>query len=190
MNSDSPDVPVDQAHERALAHERTKADLRVLWAKNPNYKAEALAAFTDIIGHAGSGTGAPDEPFEQYVPPTYETFDLDVATAALDEVRRQFLAGEPMVWTGPDRLHSSISATSHSPSWNFSAEGMEAHADQNRDFWDVYNMVAFQLGYHNGVVREEENTKRAQDNAGFFRQAYQDALGRTAPGTSVDPVQK
>jgi hypothetical protein len=50
-------------------------------------------------------------------------------------------------------------ATNFPPSWNFSEEGMEYHAEQGRGFWDVYTLVTFQIGYSNGAVREEKNTK-------------------------------
>lgn len=83
----------------------------------------------------------------------YQTFPFTTAADALAEVREQFLAGKRLKWTGPDRLHHSISATTPPPSWNFSREGMEHHEDQGRTFWDVYTMVAFQLGFHNGVLR-------------------------------------
>lgn len=83
----------------------------------------------------------------------YEQYNADDVLDALQVVRKQYLAGEPLTWTGPDRLHFSVSAVSPEPSWHFSPEGLEYHAEQDRDFWDVWAIVAFQIGFHNGAVR-------------------------------------
>lgn len=88
----------------------------------------------------------------------YDAHPLEDVAVALKQVREQHLAGQTLVWTGPNRLHHAVAATSPEPSWHFSPEGLAYHADQDRDFWDVYTMVAFQLGFHNGTVREEKNT--------------------------------
>lgn len=90
----------------------------------------------------------------------YESFTFSTAADALAEIRRQHLAGEPLVWTGPDRLHHSVSATSPEPSWLFSDEGMTYMAERDHDFWDVYTMVAFHLGFHSGTLKEEEHTNQ------------------------------
>lgn len=84
----------------------------------------------------------------------YEATDYDTVADALKKIREQYLAGGGLTWTGPDSLHFSISTGSSGPSWHFSPEGLEYHEERGRDFWDVYSMVAFQMGFHNGVVRE------------------------------------
>ena len=88
--------------------------------------------------------------------PEYEMHSFEEVAEALAEIRRQHEAGEPLVWTGPDRLHYSVAATCPEPSWHFSEEGMAYHADQDRDFWDVYTMIAFQIGFHNGYLRSDK----------------------------------
>ena len=77
---------------------------------------------------------------------------------ALKLIRKQYLAGEPLVWTGPTDLHHSVSATSPGPDWQFSPEGLAYHAERDRDFWDVYTQVSFHLGFHQGAVNESERT--------------------------------
>lgn len=99
----------------------------------------------------------------------------DVATA-LDNVRNQYLNSQPLVWTGPDKLHPSISATNFPPSWHFSEEGMASHADRDRDFWDVYTLVAFQLGFHNGTVNESIQTLHYKKLMGIY-----DLVSKTTP---------
>jgi len=89
----------------------------------------------------------------------YESFDFTTAADALKEIRRQYKAHEVLVWNGPDHLHHVVSATNPPPSWYFSDEGLAAMAEQGYGFWDVYTMIAFQLGYHAGTLREEENSK-------------------------------
>lgn len=91
--------------------------------------------------------------------PEYESHSFEDVAEALKKVREQHKNGEPLVWTGPDRLHHSIAATSPEPSWFFSDDGMEYMRERGHDFWDVYTQVAFQLGFHNGTVREEKNTE-------------------------------
>lgn len=91
--------------------------------------------------------------------PEYESHSFDDVAKALKKIRKQHKKGKPLVWTGPDRLHHAIAATSPEPSWYFSDEGMEYMRDQGHGFWDVYTMVAFQVGFHNGTVREEEHSR-------------------------------
>lgn len=87
--------------------------------------------------------------------PEYKIFNFGEVAAALKKVRDQYLAGEPLVWTGPERLHYKIGATDSPPEWHFSPEGLEHHDDQGRDFWDVYTQVTFQIGAHNGIMMME-----------------------------------
>lgn len=102
----------------------------------------------------------------------YEAFDFTTAADALREIRRQYKNHEPLVWNGPDRLHCVVSATNPPPSWYFSDEGMAHLAEEGFGFWDVYTMIAFQLGYHAGNLKEEENTKFWQKDAAFWRNQY------------------
>lgn len=100
----------------------------------------------------------------------YKSFDFEKVADALKAVREQYVAGadpfnNELVWTGPDRLHFHIAAITPEPAWHFSAEGMADHAENGRDFWDVYTMVAFQIGFHNGVVRMEPDVEMARRNA-------------------------
>lgn len=104
--------------------------------------------------------------------PVYKSFDFPTAAEALAEIRRQYEAGEPLVWTGPDHLHHVISAGCPEPSACFSPEGLAYDAERGRDFWDVYTMIAFQLGYHAGTLREEAHSKRNEENAEFWRNQY------------------
>jgi hypothetical protein len=87
----------------------------------------------------------------------YETQSFPEVAEALKDIREQYFAGaDELVWHGMDRLHHSISATAMPPSWHFSKQGLADHLAEGRGFWDVYGMVAFQLGYHNCIVRVEE----------------------------------
>lgn len=90
----------------------------------------------------------------------FEIFVFDNIADALCDIRTQFLSGnDTLVWRGPDELHYAVSAGSPSPSEQFSKEGLEYHKERGRDFWDVYTLIAFQFGIHNGTVSEENNTK-------------------------------
>lgn len=40
-------------------------------------------------------------------------------------------------WDGPDELHHGISATNPPPSWHLSPEGLEYHAECDRDLLDT-----------------------------------------------------
>lgn len=91
--------------------------------------------------------------------PEFRIFPVSEINDALNDIRNKFLTGKELVWTGPDDLHYSISAGSPKPSWHFSEEGMESHEEQGRGFWDVYNMIAVQLGLHNGIVKESKTLK-------------------------------
>lgn len=123
----------------------------------------------------------------------YELYEMSAVGGALKHIRAQYLAKqsaraaricvesgkhattllhskhecpvEPLVWTGPDRLHFHVAAGSPPPSWHFSEEGMAHHADQGRHFWDVYALVAFQIGFHNGVVRMEPEVEEAREQS-------------------------
>lgn len=112
--------------------------------------------------------------------PEYEAFDYTEVEAALKEVRRQYEAGEPTAWKGPDRLHFRVLATNPPPSWHFSAEGLSSHWEQGRDFWDVYTLVAFQLGFHNGVVRMEPDVAAARSHADSYRRMLEIARGEVS----------
>lgn len=92
----------------------------------------------------------------------YETQDFPENAAALAAIREQHKRGEPLVWTGIDHLHHSISATSPEPSWYFSAEGLEYMAERDHTFEDVMTMVTFQLGYHHGVMSAEKEIAQLQ----------------------------
>lgn len=100
----------------------------------------------------------------------YKSFNFAEVADALKAVREQYVAGadpfnNELVWTGPERLHFHVATTDAPPAWHFSADGMAHHADQGRDFWDVYTMVAFQIGFHNGVVRMEPDVEAARSQA-------------------------
>lgn len=104
----------------------------------------------------------------------YEIFDFSEVARALREIRTQYMAGanpfnDELSWTGPERLHFHVAATSPEPAWHFSAEGMLSHADQGHDFWDVYTMVTLQIGFHNGVVRMEPDLAAARSHADSYR---------------------
>lgn len=95
----------------------------------------------------------------------YKALEFEVVAHALEEIRDQYITGQPLVWTGPDQLHFHVSATSPPPSWQFSEEGLASHREQGRGFWDVYTMVAFQLGFHNGVAYVEPDLEAARRRA-------------------------
>jgi len=99
----------------------------------------------------------------------YTEFNFEDVAKALKKVRKQYLKGKPLVWTGPDVLHFTIAATSMPPSWYFSEEGMEYAKENGRDFWDVYTQVAFQIGYHNGVVYQSKDSLFWHENSKFWQ---------------------
>jgi hypothetical protein len=112
----------------------------------------------------------------------YKSFPFMTAADALAEIRRQHLAGEPLVWKGPDRLHYSIAATCPEPSHMFSPEGLAGSEEQGQDFWDVYTMIAFQLGYHNGVLSRDKDVERLRDDVLFWKRM----LARAEEGEKHD----
>ncbi len=86
----------------------------------------------------------------------YKLYSLEDLANALDDIRQQIVAEEEsLVWRGPDEIHSAISASSGAPSWHFSKAGIEYHAENGRGIWDIYNMVAIQLGIHQGLMMQE-----------------------------------
>lgn len=103
--------------------------------------------------------------------PEFEVFDFSEVADALKAVREQHLTDPDaeIVWAGPQRLHYKIGATSGHPGWHFSPEGLEHHADQGHDFWDVYTMVAFQIGVHNGIMIVDPDLKAARSHADSYR---------------------
>ena len=101
--------------------------------------------------------------------PEYESFDFSEVAAALREIRVQYWAGVPLIWSGPENLHYRIGATNSTPEWHFSEEGLAHHADQGRDFWDVYTQVTFQIGAHNGIMMVEPDLKAARSHADAYR---------------------
>lgn len=101
--------------------------------------------------------------------PEYKTFPFEECSNALADIRRQHENGdETLIWTGPDRLHHSVAATCPPPSELLSPEGLEYDEERGRDFWDVYTMVAFHLGFHNGAVTEARHTKSWRSGAEFW----------------------
>jgi hypothetical protein len=91
--------------------------------------------------------------------PEYETYSCEEVGNAWQALRKQIERGEePLVWTGPDRLHFHIAAGSPPPSHYLTPEGREHDGDQGRDIWDTLFLIAFQIGFHNGVMREGEHT--------------------------------
>lgn len=84
----------------------------------------------------------------------------DIATA-LKKVRKQIINHEKKLkWTGPDELHTSLSATSPEPSWHFSTEG---------------------LGYHNGAASTEvtlgHQLKVSEERAELWKESYYKTKG-------------
>ncbi len=92
--------------------------------------------------------------------PNNKLISLEKAIKALKRIRVQHEQGKPLRWTGPDKLHSQISATQAPPSFHFSPEGLAYNAERGRDFEDVYALVAMQLGMHQGVIIQAEDTDR------------------------------
>jgi hypothetical protein len=97
-----------------------------------------------------------------YVFPTYEVYRFEDMANALHEVRRQHHAGKPTVWTGPDEIHYSITATVPPPSDHFTPEGAEYNRDHGRGFWDSFIQVSFMFGWHNGVVTHERREAKSK----------------------------
>lgn len=105
----------------------------------------------------------------------------DIATA-LKKVRKQIINHEKKLkWTGPDELHTSLSATSPEPSWHFSTEGLGYHRERGRDRWDVYTLICFQLGYHNGAASTEvtlgHQLKVSEERAELWKESYYKTKG-------------
>lgn len=82
------------------------------------------------------------------------------AAKALRDVLNQWL-NDPDAhsydWAGPNDLHSVIVASDFSPGWHFSEDGLAYHRREGRDFLDIYTQVAFQLGFHDGYLRAEND---------------------------------
>lgn len=92
---------------------------------------------------------------------TYKKYDFEELTTPLRDMFEQIMAwnkedNEPLEWTGPNELHHTITATSFSPKEHF--EQIKYHEERGRDAWDVLLMVAVQLGIHQGVMIEKEQT--------------------------------
>ncbi len=109
----------------------------------------------------------------------YEIYPFEETMDALFEIKRQHEAGEELKWTGPDRLHHSVSAGNPEPSWTFSPEGLAYHEDHGRNFEQVWAMIVFQIGLSNGAVRESERTdqwiriaERAEESAAIWRSKF------------------
>lgn len=99
----------------------------------------------------------------EFVFPTYEVYNFSEVAEALQSVRRQHHVGKPLTWTGPDKIHYSITAGVPEPSWHFSPDGLEHSREQGRNFWDNFIQVAFMFGWHNGVVKREQSEKISKD---------------------------
>lgn len=108
---------------------------------------------------------------------TDQEYNFVEVSDALREIREQYIAGEPLVWRGPDNLHSVVAAVAMPPSWHFSEEGQKHALDNDLDFWDIYTMVAFQIGYSNGTVREEKNSSQWKEHMFFWRDQVLNAKG-------------
>lgn len=98
-----------------------------------------------------------DEPVNDF-----EVFSAEEMGNAWQALRKQVENGEPLTWTGPDRLHYRILAGSPSPSEAITDRWLAAGEEQGRDIWDTLFIIAFQLGYHNGTVVEEKRTEYYQ----------------------------
>ena len=101
-------------------------------------------------------------PYENSDPYEYELYSYEQAVGdPLRLVIEQYLTGQPLTWTGPDRIHFSIAATLPPPSTFFDPEQLEEQLeDQGRDFWDAVVQVAFMLGYHQAAVSEGRRTEQ------------------------------
>lgn len=95
-------------------------------------------------------------------PPEYETYPCEEVGKAWQELRRHVENGGPLTWTGPDRLHHSIAATSPPPSHYLTKKGRKYDKEQGRDIWDTLFLIAFQVGFHNGAVSESVRTRSAE----------------------------
>lgn len=79
-------------------------------------------------------------------------YSYDDFAEAIRDIRKQYEAGKPLVWNGPNEFHSSIMCSAAEPSWHFSPEGIEYHAEHDRDFFDICMQVTSIFGNHQGIV--------------------------------------
>ena len=107
--------------------------------------------------------------------PCHTLYDYDEFHNAMRDIRRQRRKKQPLVWTGPDKFHSAIAATSSPPSWQFSEEGLEYHKERGRSFEDICTLVTFHFAYHQATVAEEKNTEFYKKTADFWQK---EALSR------------
>lgn len=109
-------------------------------------------------------------------------FQYDDVDKWLKDIRDQYESQNgPLVWRGSDDLDSSILCCCPPPTEQFNEEGLEYHAERDRDFWDVYTLVAFQLGFHNGVCQEKSHYKILEDS----NKVYRDIIKDLKDGTKV-----
>lgn len=106
---------------------------------------------------------------------TNKEYSFAEVMSALRDLRRQYEDGKPLVWNGPDELHYSVAATSMPPSWHFTDEGLDNTLENDLDFWDVYTMIAFQIGYSNGMVRGDKSVEIYKQSADTYRAMFENA---------------
>lgn len=117
--------------------------------------------------------------------PEYETYSCEDVGSAWQALRKQVERGEPLTWTGPDRLHHSIAAGSPPPSEYLTDEGLEYDAERGRDIWDTLFLIAFQIGFHNGVMRESEFSAHYERLTDMLTRELE---ASRAKGTTLDEI--
>lgn len=102
----------------------------------------------------------------------YKLYTFEEIADALADIRKQHEEKGPkdLIWNGPDHLHHSVSATSPPPSSAFSNDGLAYHAERDRDFWEVYTMVAIQLGIHQGAMIRQERIDELEKSNLYWRE--------------------
>lgn len=77
---------------------------------------------------------------------------FDQITIPLVHIRNQYLSGSTLHWSGP----KTIPGIDTDLDVVFSPEGLAWHAERGRNFWDVYTMVAIQIGIAQGKAIESD----------------------------------
>ncbi len=98
--------------------------------------------------------------------PEYETYSCEEVGKAWQKLRKRIQNGRKLKWTGPDRLHYRIAAGSPPPSHYLTKKNREHDREQGRDIWDMLFLIAFQIGFHNGIVTEENS------GTNFYKRMY------------------
>jgi hypothetical protein len=105
-----------------------------------------------------AGYGRQDSMTDRQIP-EYEMYSAEEVGKAWQKLRKQVQKGKPLTWTGPDRLHHRIAAGSPPPSHYLKRKWRKADKEQGRNIWDTLFIIAFQIGFHNGVLSESKDTE-------------------------------